>query len=99
MVLQFECCGWDNSTDWLDSFFFAEKGKYPESCECKNSTDDDGDDDGDECITVGTGQYIYQDVSYFLQFINVSARVFFVSLWCSYQCYYMGTIFIGNLLS
>ena len=49
---------------------------FPSSCECSNSTDDDGD----ECMFVETtDQSIYSDVSYFLQLINVSARVFFVS--------------------
>ena len=45
---------------------------FPSSCECSNSTDDDGD----ECMFVETtDQSIYSDVSYFLQLINVSARL------------------------
>lgn len=43
----FECCGWNNYTDWLDTSFFNDSSMFPMSCECDENGDGDGS--GDEC--------------------------------------------------
>ena len=68
-VAQFECCGWNNYTDWDMDFPEGKNFTFPESCTC-NDDDDDGDHDDDDgsgdtdsdCVTVND-QRIYSSVS------------------------------------
>ena len=60
LCTQFECCGWNNYTDWVDE-------DYPSSCQCDEKDDDDDDDDGGDCVIVpditGNATSIYSDVN------------------------------------
>ena len=65
---QFECCGWDNYADWLNTTYFRNNTRFPDSCNCGDDDDDDegsGSGDDDECISVPgvVNQTIYDTVS------------------------------------
>jgi hypothetical protein len=50
---EFECCGWNNYTDWGDN-----STDIPSSCDCNDDNDDDGS--GGDCIGVD-GRSVYRD--------------------------------------
>jgi hypothetical protein len=67
----FECCGWNNFTDWLNTSFFEDKGMFPESCEC------DENDDGDECGVPGDSSTLMFNQTIYLQSCRDSVIDFF----------------------
>ena len=48
-MMQFECCGWTNYTDWINTTFFEDGMLFPMSCECDENGDGDGFGSDEEC--------------------------------------------------
>ena len=48
---QFDCCGWTNASDWMNTTYYRSTRRFPDSCNCRIN---EGSAANDGCQTIGS---------------------------------------------